>query len=102
MVEKWKTRQLFFDVDDETLRTWPDGMPLTVKYPFDERVRDIGLEGDPPPKSPLASDGDSGARLSESEARTLEDLLRRSLRRSPERRISAQQVMEHAWLTQTS
>jgi hypothetical protein len=110
---EWAPRQRYFDDNGGPRSKWEGNMPLAVAYPLGEMERDIG--GDDNADS--ACDGSvaepscdarrgrrqqplleaSGTRLPDSEAACLEDLLSRIIKYSPNERMEANHVVEHAW-----
>ncbi|KAL2371953.1 CMGC/SRPK protein kinase [Blastomyces gilchristii SLH14081] len=98
----WTARQTYFNNNDGKPRdSWLNGIPLAVEYPLGQQVRDIGAEDGQVDLDSYSTHSwlePLGTRLTEAEASELEDLLFKLLQFSPEKRLSAGQVVKHPWL----
>jgi serine/threonine protein kinase len=117
---EWTPRKRYFNDDGRPRSEWEGKVPLAVAYPLGEMVRDIGGDDGPDDKDgsdqgrcdsgELSPDSPReqqkrqqallearGTRLSEVEASCLEDLLSNIIRYSPNERMDANHIVEHAW-----
>ncbi|KAF2771102.1 kinase-like protein [Teratosphaeria nubilosa] len=105
---RWDARLSYFDEGGEPLLSGPNGEAMANEYPLCEMIADIGEEDgavgiDEERNEELRASQSifevPGTKVPEEEAVMLKDLLSKILQWNPRARLTAEQILQHPWLS---